>query len=354
MASFIVENQIEEVSRNPELKGLKIYEMGAGNGTLCCGIMDYIRAHHAELYEETRYTTIEISTRLAGRQREKIRDAGHEGHARVVCGSILEMADSSELGGSTEPCWVLGMEVLDNLSRDVVRRERTSGQMLQSIVITDQQGDLHERFIPITRENNPLLLDYLHILHPHLDPQQAPSAPSLHRLWEKLLATYLPFRANLSPHHFIPSNYLALLRTLFRLFPNHRLILSDFSHLDNTLNDPRRNRFGAPVVQTRYNGVTVPASTFLVKPGMFDIFFPTDFGELGRLYRHVYEQAGAGACRRRPDMGVQTQRQFLHHILHQPHMTRLVREHHHSTPSSNLDVAQIPAYYHNVCVFTVV
>ncbi|KNZ55094.1 hypothetical protein VP01_276g14 [Puccinia sorghi] len=374
MASLIVEKHLEEVPRNAELKkkGLKIYEIGAGNGTLCCGIMDYIREHHPSLYVETRYTTIELSTRLARRQREKISESGHEAQARVVCRSILDMVGSSELAASAEPCWVLGMEVLDNLPRDVVRRERTSGQMLQSIVITDQHGDMHERFIPITPENNPLLLDYLHILYPHLYPQQQQqqaNTKKLHILWEKFLATYLPFRANLSPHQFIPSNYLALLRTVFHLFPNHRLVLSDFSHLDNTLNDPRRNRFGAPVVQTRYNGVTVPASTFLVKPGMFDIFFPTDFDELRRLYTHLYHQAHPSSSsddddsshntntnnthHRRPEISVQSQSRFLQHVLHQPHMRQLIISHK-TAGRSLLDVSQIPAYYHNVKILTVI
>jgi hypothetical protein len=251
MAHYIVEKHLEKRDQHPEEeKELKIYEIGAGNGTLCVGILDYIKQHHPNLYEKTRYTTIELSRRLADRQREKIDRSGHRARARVINRSILGLTSSPELEPCHEPCWVLGMEVLDNLSRDVIRRDRITGTPLQSIVITDQLGDFHERFIPITARNNPNLLKYLDIF----DQQQTKiTQPSL--FFQKLWAKYLPFRSNLTQHHFIPTNYLILLQSIFNFFPNHRLILSDFSHLPNTLNDPRSNRFGAPVVQTRYNGV---------------------------------------------------------------------------------------------------
>ncbi|PLW19100.1 hypothetical protein PCANC_08276 [Puccinia coronata f. sp. avenae] len=357
MASYIVENHLKESSQKSKLKELKIYEIGAGNGTLCCGILDYIKEHHAGLYEVTQYTTIELSTRLAQRQRDKISHSGHEAHARVVNRSILGLTDSPELSPCPEPCWVLGMEVLDNLSRDVIRRERVSGEPLQSIVITDYQGDYHERFIPITLENNPALLSYLDIMHPHRTQPRG----ALTTMLENLLATYMPFRSNLTPHEFIPSNYLHLLRSIFRFFPRHRLILSDFSHLPNTLNHPRSNRLGAPVVQTRYNGVTVPASTFLVKPGMFDIFFPTDFGEFARLYNHLHQESlhdddddGAptpsGVRPDSPCVGLQDQNQFLLRILASPHMQQLVRN---KTKGAPLDLQRIFGYYQNVKVFTV-
>ncbi|WAQ91388.1 hypothetical protein PtA15_14A271 [Puccinia triticina] len=365
MASYIVQKHLEESKRNRQPpKELKIYEIGAGNGTLCVGILDYIKEHHGQLYEQTRYTTIELSTRLAERQRAKIRLSGHEGRARVVNRSILGLAGCAELKqGPEEPCWVLGMEVLDNLSRDVVRRDRVSGQALQSIVITDHDGDYHERFIPITPQNNPSLLAYLKLFNLHPLNHLHHSRPKV--LLERLLAKYLPFRSNLTNHQFIPTNYLILLQNIFALFPNHRLILSDFSHLPNTLNDPRANRLGAPVVQTRYNGVTVPASTFLVQPGMFDIFFPTDFGELVTLYTRLRqqhqprEQAARGGRGRaaeeapgRPDVqvAVHAQNSLLVDLLSRPAMHDKILK---KSAGVGLDLDRIFAYYQNVKVLTV-
>jgi len=70
--------------------------------------------------------------------------------------------------------------------------------------------------------------------------------------------------------------------TLRQHFPRHRLLLSDFSSLPDTI--PGVN---SPVVQTRYQNTTVPCSTLFVQPGYFDIFFPTNFERLRDMYEHV-------------------------------------------------------------------
>ncbi|KZT67369.1 DUF185-domain-containing protein [Daedalea quercina L-15889] len=80
-------------------------------------------------------------------------------------------------------------------------------------------------------------------------------------------------------------DFSTLLRTLRRHFPRHRLLLSDFASLPDTV--PGAN---APVVQTRYRNTTVPCTTFLVKQGYFDIFFPTDFEHLRDMYEHILAQ----------------------------------------------------------------
>ncbi|KAI7941576.1 hypothetical protein MJO29_013650 [Puccinia striiformis f. sp. tritici] len=186
------------------------------------------------------YITIEVSSRLAAKQRSKINLNGHQNQARVVS---------------------------YNVARDVIQYDQVTHTPLQSIVITDHNGDFHKQFIPITLHNNPTLLKYLSIFNNHL-----PHAKIKSKIQE-ILATYIPFRSNLTPPEFVPTNYMNLLTIIFNCFPNHRIVLSDFNGLPNSLPGSK----GALVVQTRYNGLIVPASTFLVKPGLFDIFFPTDF-----------------------------------------------------------------------------
>jgi len=60
------------------------------------------------------------------------------------------------------------------------------------------------------------------------------------------------------------------------------LILSDFSYLPDTVPG-----YGSPVVQTRFHQETIACSTYLLKRGLFDIFFPTDFQLARRLYSHI-------------------------------------------------------------------
>jgi len=94
-----------------------------------------------------------------------------------------------------------------------------------------------------------------------------------------------PFAPNLSAEEYVPSRLLSLLRTLRDYFPRHRLLLSDFSSLPDTI--PGIN---GPVVQTRFRNTTVPCSTLLVRQGYFDIFFPTNFERLRDMYEFILSQ----------------------------------------------------------------
>lgn len=92
----------------------------------------------------------------------------------------------------------------------------------------------------------------------------------------------LPFAPNLSEAEYIPTRLLSLLQTLRNHFPRHRLLLSDYSSLPDSIQG-----VNAPVVQTRYSGITIPCQSLLVKQGFFDIFFPTNFERLRDMYEHI-------------------------------------------------------------------
>lgn len=82
-----------------------IYEIGAGNGTLARNMLDYIRDHHPEVYERTRYNIIEISGSLAKLQRELLL----EDHPNVtVTHKSIFHWDAPE----PSPCFFLAMEVI--------------------------------------------------------------------------------------------------------------------------------------------------------------------------------------------------------------------------------------------------
>jgi hypothetical protein len=58
--------------------------------------------------------------------------------------------------------------------------------------------------------------------------------------------------------------------------------MSDFHYLPDTIEG-----IDAPVVQTRYQRKMVPCSTYLVDPGYFDIFFPTNFELMANIYAQL-------------------------------------------------------------------
>lgn len=151
----------------------------------------------------------------------------------------------------------------------------------QGYVTIDKNGDFDTVYTPVT---DPLIASFLHTR------RRLRHAPPINKAllnYEALrnLYTKMPFAPNLSATEYIPTRLLNLLRTLRNYFPRHRLLLSDFSSLPDAVEG-----VNAPIVQTRFQNITVPCTTLLVKQGYFDIFFPTDFQRLRDMYEWTLAQ----------------------------------------------------------------
>ena len=246
------------------------------------GILDFLRDEQPEVYERTRYHTIEISARLAGLQRARAARRGHADHVRVEERSIFDWSEKV-----AEPCSILAFEVLDNLAHDVVRYTVENHKPLQCVIEIDERGDFAETYVPVTDK---LVSKFLKLQDRIYAPSPAAASPFPRLLasspWLRRLYGNLPLAPNLSPPHFLPTKSLLLLQVLRKYFPQHRILLSDFDSLPDTV--PGKT---APVVQTRYQGGMVTCSTYLVSQGWFDIFFPTDFKLLRSMYDHVLANA---------------------------------------------------------------
>jgi hypothetical protein len=159
----------------------------------------------------------------------------------------------------------------------MVRYDLHTLEPYQAWVTIDKNGDFGTYY---TRVTDPLISSFLALRRRLGHP---PPIPRLLRM-PALRSVYrsLPFAPNLSAPEYLPTRLLTLLRALRQYFPRHRLLLSDFSSLPDTV--PGVN---GPVVQTRVKGSTIPCETVLVKQGYFDIFFPTDFAKLRDMYEHV-------------------------------------------------------------------
>lgn len=274
---------------------LIIYEIGGGNGTLMKNILDYIRENDPDVYTRTQYKIVEISKSLADKQRMKalmvnMRDRGHDGkRVSVINKSIMDWDEVVP-----EPCFVVGMEVLDNLSHDVVKYDIETGECHQGYVVIDEKGDFHQFFSPEIDEWTRLYLDLRgeHFITKGdskwrgvvsgLSTKGKPT--SIHPLNElkavQRLRNWLsPFHNSLSVSEFIPTRLLQLFSTLNQYFPEHQLILADFDSFNG-----QSEGYNSPVVQTMIDGKMVAASTYMVQQGYFDIMFPTDFHIARDLY----------------------------------------------------------------------
>ncbi|MCO5594695.1 hypothetical protein L7F22_048728 [Adiantum nelumboides] len=289
IARYIVERHRSKTDEAP----LVIYELGAGSGALANDVLGYLAEAEPDLYERIEYRIIEISSRLAEQQRKILAKYIDEGTCKVHNESILQWTKVE-----SRECFVIALEVLDNLTHDVVSYSTDSLAPYQAIVSIDESGDMHELWEPVS---DPLIRRYLDLVSAtpsSLGGSSSSSSGGGGRSWlesvpqalRKVMTNHLPFYPNLTARTFIPTGSLQLVEVLAKSFPRHNLVVSDFDRLPDAVQG-----INAPVVQTRLEGTMIPVTTYCVHQGFFDIFFPTDFAMLKRLHSQVTGAAsGAG------------------------------------------------------------
>lgn len=284
---------------------LIIYEMGGGNGTLMCNILNYIKTTEPDIYNRTQYKIIEITSQLALKQlslalKQKLVSRGLDTtKLEIYNKSIFDWKQTVE-----EHCYFIALEVFDNFSHDLVRYDATTGVPYEGHVLVDKHGDFYQFYTPELsyhtdlflqlRENGsyPILpqtqcmsgrLKQLASMIP-FNPKMDLIHPLLHSSAKlKLQNRFYPLKDNLTPGEFIPTRLLQFFRILKHKFPEHSLICSDFHSFSNTI----PGYHNAPVVQTVLQDKMVDVSTFMCHQGYFDIMFPTDFNLAQDLYRQV-------------------------------------------------------------------
>lgn len=165
------------------------------------------------------------------------------------------------------------------------------GTVMAAKVLTNDDGSLaggddvfKEIYEPVT---DPLIATYLHYMD--LLGYKSPSLQSsLKRKFLEASSRLAASRVGLFKHYqypyaseFIATTSLQFYQKLLKFFPKHSLIISDF---DDIPQNERLPGWNAPRIQTRCQGHVVLPSTYMVKRGLCDIFFQTDF----QLAKGVY------------------------------------------------------------------
>lgn len=251
---------------------LKIYEIGGGSGTCAKGIMDYILLNAPpRVYNNMTYVSVEISPSLAELQRETVGEVrSHLSKFRVEC---RDAADRKGWGDvEQEPCWVIMLEVLDNLPHDLIYSENQVAPWKEVWVESQQDGDretLSELFKPL---QDSLIKQCIEIID--LDKKHDSQSSALLKakgVWSKVFPK--PRRS------WLPTGCLKLLKVLHGALPKMSLIASDFSYLP----DVRILGERAPLVSTKKDGSSSDYGSYLDAKGDADIFFPTEFWLLERI-----------------------------------------------------------------------
>ncbi|KZV37670.1 hypothetical protein F511_32680 [Dorcoceras hygrometricum] len=249
---------------------LKIYEIGGGSGTCAKGVMDYIKLNApTRVYDNMTYISVEISPSLAKKQLETVGEVGsHLAKFKVEC---RDAADASGWGAEQQPCWVIMLEVLDNLPHDLIYSEHQVSTWME-VWVEKQHGkhavcQISELYKPL---EDPLITSCMEVMGLPKDgiTRGTFAVLSAKSLWAKLFPK--PRRC------WLPTGCLKLLKVLHSALPMMSLITADFSFLPDVKIPGER----APLVASKKDGNNSDYNNYLYAEGDADIFFPTDFGLL--------------------------------------------------------------------------
>ncbi|GAX75066.1 hypothetical protein CEUSTIGMA_g2510.t1 [Chlamydomonas eustigma] len=282
---ILARHMLEHRKHNLGMEGqpLVIYEIGGGNGTLARDVLDWLRDNRRDVYEQTCYTCVEISTRLAAEQYESVVvKAGHRNQFKMLKGSAL---DRGTWGGRDwSHSFILAMEVLDNLPHDRVFRSSEGSAWRQTSVGLCRENDRGSMESGPWQElveelSDPLIQRCLEAVYKPPTFEQRLDQ-KFNKLLDFILAKEGPPEAPCEVL-FLPTGCMTLMETLHDVRPNHSIIAADFDYLPD-VKIPGKN---APLVSEKVNGINKDHDTLYVPWGKADIFFPTDFEALGQLYR---------------------------------------------------------------------
>ena len=261
---------------DPSAGPLLVTELGGGSGVTARGVLDELREMSPTVHASTQWTAVDVSHSLLRKQSETVSLGSH--HRGCFRTEQRGAADAAGWGAvCRRPCFVLALELLDNLPHDRVVRE-APGEPWQETHVVPGEG---EGAAPTQ------------VLRPLADPLIVRCAAA----WEESRSRLLTGRlrgafgraVGSGDTVFLPTASLALLEALGERRPAARLILADFDALPGVV-IPGTN---APLVASQPGGgATRDWPSYLDCPaGECDILFPTDFELLGVLA----ERAG---CRR--------------------------------------------------------
>ncbi|KMZ57318.1 hypothetical protein ZOSMA_87G00640 [Zostera marina] len=244
----------EAILRTTDLSvPLKIYEIGGGSGTCAKCIMDYMMLNAPpKVYNNMRYISVEVSSALAQKQLETVGEF-HQARYKVECRDALDRSGWGNL--NSQPCWVIMLEVLDNLPHDLVYATNQVAPWME-VWLENSDSQVSEVYKPL---QDPQISQCIEIV----DKDNA--VTTARRIWSNVFPK--PRRA------WMPTGCMQLLNILHSVLPKMSLIASDFNYLP----DVKISGDRAPLVSSKKKGKTIDHNNYLDAKGDADIFFPTDF-----------------------------------------------------------------------------
>ena len=280
LAKYVLDEHRGDETDDGKLEELRVYEIGGGSGTFASGFLDAVKREAPEVYKRIVYTSIDISARLNEAQSARVRVAGHgKGRHQTKIG---DATDPTTWGPSNaEACFIIALEVLDNLPHDRVwRPKRGEGEWTQTEIARDPStGELTQRDAPLKDDLIKRTLQAVDMTADlAVDGDGGAYRPRgiMHSIKRALGAV----ATRGDETWFVTTGAMKLFETLHAKRPNHRLIAADF----DTLPSVRIEGVNAPLVaRQREGGRTDDLDSYLLPDSLArsaDVFFPTCFDTL--------------------------------------------------------------------------
>lgn len=271
IASYIVK-RLEEKQYDG---AVTLVELGGGTGSLACDILEWLRKHRKDVYGSCTYTSIDISANLAHVQQKRAQESGHGDIFQSCVGDACLPETWQKFVGQRE-CFIIGMEVLDNLPHDkVVAMNGGDGDMVWMESCVDYSNDIEETFRPVSDDTLRRVLNvYLQIRE-----SQPWSNTGGNKVVDSVFKWLLDVQGVPEPV-FLPTSACMLFDAIHHTVPKHEIILADFDHLPDVIIAGEN----APLVSSTQGGKTRDWGTLFPPFGSSDIFFPSNFELLKQMY----------------------------------------------------------------------
>ena len=143
-------------------------------------------------------------------------------HQRSNTGTDMTDHDMNPM---EEECFVMGLEVLDNLPHDKIKWCDETEQWMETHVVRTQDDGLREEYRPL---QDSLISETLKLFPP---PSKETIVENDESLLSRVRNMFSSTTSSSSKAAFIPTGAVRLIHSLKKTFPSHRLILADFDHL---------------------------------------------------------------------------------------------------------------------------
>lgn len=292
---------------------LVVYDVGAGTGALSVAVLDYLAEYFPTVYATMEYHVIDASPYSIRLLRHRLVHHYHCVHIHHI--SLLNWRTLEK-----RRCVVFAIELFSSLPHDCVLWDGND-VVSEHWFGFQQRNNLataHERYFPL---KDPLIMRYLRYLgwmqeesfhnlkvlcltggRETLDPNPWHSiepnvADHPWVMLSKELWIHSPFRTA-----WLPTVQMVMLEVLAQFFPRHHFFAADWSSVRQGIPG-----FNGPVLQVKLRiGKDIylrkPVDQFMGNAGMISMCFPTDFEQLGIVYRHI--------CGGAKDVGSMTHPEF--------------------------------------------